>query len=151
MKLMQTLVLAQIKAGDFSGAAAAARFVRLVGPTDRALRDVAAAQARSGDLRGALALVSDRDYGVRKAYIWLGAARGLADRGRKTPPPGVQVEGRVFVEPAMLGRPPLFSPRTVPCVSILSAEAAVSGFEATGTADLGGSRVPDRTVELRWK
>lgn len=88
-KLMQTVVQAQIKAGDFSGAAAAARFVRWVGYTDRALRDVAAAQARSGDLQGALALVSDRDYGERKAYIWLGAARGLAERSRKKLPAGV--------------------------------------------------------------
>lgn len=86
LKLMQTLVQAQIKAGDFSGAAATARFVNWVGYTDRALRNVATAQARSGDLQGALALVSEGDYGLRKACIWLGAARGLAQRHKAKPP-----------------------------------------------------------------
>ena len=78
--VMQKLIEAQIKAGDFSGAALTARTWRLGGYFDIALGRVATAQARTGDVDGALALVSENDWARTKAYIWLGVARGIAER-----------------------------------------------------------------------
>lgn len=78
--VMQKLIEGQIKAGDFSGAALTARAWHTRGSTDTALGQVATAQARTGDLDGALSLVSDKDRTTIKAYIWLGVARGIVER-----------------------------------------------------------------------
>jgi tetratricopeptide (TPR) repeat protein len=76
-EVMHKLVEGQTNAGDFSGAALTARTWHTVGRTDRALGLVATAQAKAGDIDGALALTSNEDESMRKASVWLGAARGL--------------------------------------------------------------------------
>ena len=78
--VMQKLIEGQIKAGDFPGAALTARTWRTVGYTDTALRHVATAQARAGDVDGALALVSEKDRAMTRACVFLGVARGIVGR-----------------------------------------------------------------------
>ena len=78
--VMQKLIEGQIKAGDFSGAALTARTWRLGPYYEITLGHVATAQARTGDVDGALALVSENDWARTKTYIWLGAARGIVER-----------------------------------------------------------------------
>ena len=79
-EVMNKLIEGQIKAGDFPGAVLTAQTWHTSGYTDRALGLVATAQAKAGDLDGALALASNEDEPLRKAYIWLGTAKGLLSR-----------------------------------------------------------------------
>jgi len=79
-EVMHKLIEGQTQAGDFSGAVLTARTWHTSGRTDRALGLVATAQAKAGDVDGALALASNEDEPLRKAHIWLGAAKGLLSR-----------------------------------------------------------------------
>jgi tetratricopeptide (TPR) repeat protein len=79
-EVMNKLIEGQIKAGDFPGAILTAQIWHTSGYTDRALGLVATAQAKAGDLDGALALGSNEKEPLRKVYIWLGAAKGLLIR-----------------------------------------------------------------------
>jgi len=78
--VMFGLIQGQIIGKDYAGAVLSARTWNGEGPTGHTLGDVATELARAGDLQGALALIRPESGAVEKAFVWAGAACGLAQR-----------------------------------------------------------------------